>query len=159
MTIYLPTVEQLKIQARALQKNLAPEQVLSYAQSLEITAHRYGFKNWNVIAAKAPNSFDVKTITIGCVVAGQYLGQTFTGTVKTITTYGTQGHFKISLVLTEPLDVVKFDSFSSFRHRINGTVDARAISPQRTSDGTPHLILSCIKSTCPENLGWETCCV
>jgi Glyoxalase superfamily protein len=157
MTIYLPTLEQLKFQARALQKNLAPRQTCSYAQSLEMTAHRYGFKNWNVIATKAPKHINIKSITIGSVVAGQYLGQSFTGIIKTISNYGTLGHYKVTIIFFEPLDVVKFNSFSSLRHRIHCVIDARAISPRRTSDGTPHLILFHFKSACSTSEGWEAC--
>ena len=40
-----------------------------------------------------------------------------------------------------PVDVVEFESFSALRSRVRALVDARGVSPQRRSDGVPHLKL------------------
>jgi hypothetical protein len=40
------------------------------------------------------------------------------------------------------VDVVTFASFSALRRRINAQVDEQGVSPRKTSNGLPHLVLS-----------------
>jgi hypothetical protein len=48
----------------------------------------------------------------------------------------------VSLDLDEAVDVVTFDSFSSFRKRVNGVIGKEGVSRERTSNGRPQLELS-----------------
>jgi hypothetical protein len=48
----------------------------------------------------------------------------------------------VSLDLDEAVDVVTFDSFSSFRKRVNGVIGKDGVSQARTSNGRPQLELS-----------------
>ena len=50
--------------------------------------------------------------------------------------------YTLTLDLEEAVDVVRFDSFSNFRKRVTGMVDAGGVSSERTSDGRPHLQLT-----------------
>lgn len=50
--------------------------------------------------------------------------------------------FKLTIQFDEPVDVVTFDSFSALRHRVDATVTRNGISPSRTSDGEPHMVIA-----------------
>jgi hypothetical protein len=47
----------------------------------------------------------------------------------------------VEIALDQPIDTVRFDSFSNWRWRIRGTLDKDGRSTRKTSDGTPHLIV------------------
>jgi hypothetical protein len=47
----------------------------------------------------------------------------------------------VTICFDSPVDVVRFDSFSNFRQRIEATVGPDGCSPRRTSDGQPQLVL------------------
>ena len=49
---------------------------------------------------------------------------------------------RLTLKFDEPVDVVTFDSFSAFRHRVNCVVDETGRSREKTSDGRPHMELA-----------------
>jgi len=53
---------------------------------------------------------------------------------------GTEG-VQLTLQFDTPVDVVQFDSFSSFRSRVHGFVGPDGRSPRKTSDGVPHLVI------------------
>ncbi|MEX0301370.1 MAG: glyoxalase superfamily protein, partial [Leisingera sp.] len=55
---------------------------------------------------------------------------------------GSNGHRRITLQFDRPVDVVQFDSFSSWRHRVTAVIDAGDRSPQKTSNGQPHLVVA-----------------
>nr|WP_237028953.1 glyoxalase superfamily protein [Phaeobacter porticola] len=55
--------------------------------------------------------------------------------------FGDGARRRVTLHLEEPVDVVKFDSFSALRQRINGTIGWDGRSVERTSDGVPQLVL------------------
>ena len=74
-------------------------------------------------------------------MSGTYLKQRFTGRVLATAILPGESHYRITIHFDEPVDVVTFDSFSAFRQRVTATVDAYGISPDRTSDGEPHMRL------------------
>jgi hypothetical protein len=66
-------------------------------------------------------------LTPGARVTGAYLGQPFSARivgVQAITS--APGSYRVSLDLDEAVDVVTFDSFSSFRKRVNGVIGKEA---------------------------------
>jgi hypothetical protein len=51
----------------------------------------------------------------------------------------------VEIKLDQPIDTVRFPSFSNWRHRIRGTLDVDGRSHRKTSDGTPHLIVEKVR--------------
>jgi hypothetical protein len=135
------TRDEAKQRAKMLRKDLFARGVkITYGQALERVAAELGFRDWNTAVARLSNDPDF-TLRIGDTVSGTYLKQSFTARVLAVTEISGGSHFRVTLDLEEAVDVVTFDSFSSFRQRVNGTVDDRGISPARTSDGEPHLVI------------------
>jgi hypothetical protein len=76
-------------------------------------------------------------------VSGTYLGQPFSARVLGVQALtSAPGNYRVSLDLDEAVDVVTFDSFSSFRKRVNGVIGETGVSRERTSNGRPQLELS-----------------
>ncbi|PIL14305.1 hypothetical protein P775_26740 [Puniceibacterium antarcticum] len=67
------------------------------------------------------------------------MSQPFSGRIVALAKAG--ANTQISIQLDEPVDTVKFESFSNLRHHIRGVVGPDGHSPRQTSDGTPHLII------------------
>ncbi len=138
----LPPIETLKAQAKRLRARLETEtHPCSHSQALELVAHQHGYTDWNTLSAAAQRHQQQRAqrpLEVGDDVAGTYLGQQFTGRV-----IGVQammgGHMRLTLHFDKPVDVVRFDSFSSFRQRVSCTLDADMIAPTKLSDGTPHM--------------------
>ena len=78
---------------------------------------------------------------VGDRVGGTYLKQPFEGRVLSVRELNAGAAFEITLEFDEPVDVVEFESFSAFRHRVNATVSAGGVSYSKTSDGVPHLVV------------------
>ncbi|WP_027256880.1 MULTISPECIES: glyoxalase superfamily protein [Leisingera] len=136
----LPPVPQLKAEARLLRKHSqAQGQPISHSTSLERIAQYYGFRDWNTLSARASNILDLQ---VGMRVEGKYLGQPFTGYIHGLSACGTNGHRRITLQFDTPVDVVRFDSFSSWRQRVSAVIGADDRSPQKTANGLPHLTVS-----------------
>lgn len=135
------TRDEAKQRAKALRKELYLHGVsISYSQALERVAAELGYRDWNTAVARLSNDPDFR-IQVGDTVSGTYLKQPFTARVLAVTELSGGSHFQVTLDLEEAVDVVTFDSFSSFRQRVNGTVDDRGVSPAKTSDGEPHLVI------------------
>ena len=133
--------EEAKTQARLLRIELANKGItISHSQSLERTAQQLGFRDWNTAAARLSNHPDI-AVQVGDHVRGTYLKQHFTARVLSVTEHGNGSHYRIALDLDEPVDVVTFDSFSNYRNRVQGLINARGESPSITSDGEPHLVV------------------
>ena len=81
-------------------------------------------------------------ISIGQRVRGQYLGHDFSGEVLGVQAQSGGSRFKVSLNLDEAVDVVSFDSFSSFRKRIHATINQNGITTEKNSQGVPILKLA-----------------
>ena len=135
-------LDELKSQAKNLRNALSAQGTqLSHAQALETLAKQRGYRDWNTLVAAAGNRPAASGYVLGQRVSGRYLGQPMSGEVIAVRPMGDSGHFRLTIQLDEPVDVVKFDSFSSFRSRINATVDSHGKTAAKTSDGQPHLQL------------------
>ena len=131
-----------KAQAKALRAKLAQQgTAISHAQALELVAHQEGARDWNTLRALAARAGNARPLAVGDRVSGWYLGQAFTGYVHGMSHAAQAQHARITLHFDEAVDVVTFDSFSSFRQRVSATIDETGRSPQKTSDGQPHLIV------------------
>lgn len=140
----LPSLPVLKDQARRLRVSLeATGQPISHGRALELIAHQHGFRDWNTLHARLGNRPRLSPYTIGARVAGTYLGQRFSGEVISAGVFESDPtRIRLTLKFDEPVDVVTFDSFSSFRHRVNCVVDDTGRSREKTSDGRPHVELA-----------------
>ena len=140
--IDLPSLEAIKDQAKRLRADLAKTQtVISHSKSLELVAHQLGHRDWNTLRAAIGNQ-PPTFLRIGQKVSGKYLGQAFEGDVIGLQSLADGQKYRLTLHLDEPIDVVKFESFSALRHRINCTIDRSGKTFEKTSDGMPHLVLS-----------------
>ena len=138
----LPSIEDLKYSAGELRRDLAAQGItLSHSQSLERIAHDMGFKDWNALSAAARQPKDRSPVSTGDRVTGHYLGQPFTATVLDVSRAEMHARFRVTLHFDAPVDVVTFDSFSSFRQRISCTLTPEGRTPQKTSNGAPQLVL------------------
>ncbi|MDM8010508.1 MAG: glyoxalase superfamily protein [Parasphingorhabdus sp.] len=136
------SLKELKQQARRLRSDIAQDAApISHSKSLEMVAHQRGFKDWNTLHASASNRPDFEKLSLGDTVTGRYLGQSFRGEVVAIRTIKLGQLYHISIQLEQAIDVVTFESFSNFRRRLNCSVDHRGVSPAKTSNGEPHMIL------------------
>ena len=139
MTTPIPPTDVLKSQAKRLRADLAAQgKTVSHAATLEIVAHQWGARDWNTLSAQA------STPTIGWKpgdrASGRYLGQPFKGVVKAAKLSGS-GMWSLTLRFDQAVDVVTSPLFSNLRRQVNAVVGANGISPRKTSDGQPHLVL------------------
>ena len=143
MTTTYPSIDELKAQAKRLRQAMeARGSALSHSAALELIAQQYGARDWNTLSALAtrPNAEPVSLLSVGAQVRGRYLNQPFSGRILALAqTNG--GLHNITIHFDEPVDVVTFESFSAFRRRINAQIDENGISPRKTSNGLPHLVL------------------
>lgn len=143
MTTAYPTIEELKSQAKRLRQAMeARGTAISHSAALELVAQQHGVRDWNTLSALAtrPNAEPIAAISVGSLVRGRYLNQPFTGKILALSAYG-GGRHKITIHFDEPVDVVTFESFSAFRQRINAQIDGNGVSPRKTSNGVPQLVL------------------
>jgi len=143
MTTTYPSIDELKVQARRLRQAMAERgDDMSHSAALELIAKQHGLRDWNTLSALAakPNDRPDAPFAVGAAVRGRYLNQAFTGKILALSAKS-GGLYKITIHFDEPVDVVAFESFSAFRQRINAQVDADGISPRKTSNGVPHLVL------------------
>ena len=138
----LPPLAALKAQAKRLRKSLEAEgNFLTHSETLELVASQYGYRDWNTLHAAAGNR-PAEPLFVGAKVSGTYLGQTFTGEVKSLSRLNDGARYRLTLDLDKAVDVVTFESFSAFRKRINGTINRDGRSASKTSNGRPHLELA-----------------
>lgn len=131
--------ESLKSEAKALRQEQADlGKIITHSEALELVSKAHGFANWNTATASLPERIH-SPVNVGDKVEGAYLGQSFTGVVLGTSALPGASYYKVTLQLDEPVDVVTFESFSSFRSRVNGTVDAYGVSPEVTSNRLPIL--------------------
>ncbi len=130
----------LKDQAKRLRSALqASGKPVSHAQALELVAKQNGYRDWNTASAMAPDT-QPAPFTVGSAISGTYLGKPFTGQIKGVAKSGDL--YRITAVFDEPVDVVQFESFSNYRRQVTALLDKTGVTPQKTSDGTPHMQLS-----------------
>jgi len=138
----LPTVEELKAQAKRLRTQLAVLNTpVSHSQSLELLAQQLGLRDWNTLQAQAAaRSNHRPPWAVGDYVRGRYLDQPCAGRVLALRVLP-DGRYRVTVHLDEAVDVIPFESFSSWRQRITATMSAYGASIGRRSDGVPHLVL------------------
>ncbi|MDF1720245.1 MAG: glyoxalase superfamily protein [Minwuia sp.] len=139
----------MKQQAKRLRSVLAETgQSMSHAQALEAVARQHGFRDWNTAAATMPSAPAAKApapnalrLMPGDRVQGLFMGQPFRGEVRAVNMLSRDRLARVSIEFDAAVDVVTFDSFSSFRKRVACQIGPDGISPQKRSDGTPHMRL------------------
>ena len=138
----LPNISDLKSQAKRLRSALTERTgaPVSHAQALELIARQYGYRDWNTASAKCGRNGG-GTFHVGDRVSGFYLQKPFTGEVTGLRKMGRSGQSKITVVFDTPVDVVSFDSFSAYRTRVTKLIDETGATPEKTSNGEPHMIL------------------
>lgn len=130
-----------KMRARALHTHRTSSgQAGTYSQALDEVARDLGFRDWNTASARLPNTAELP-LKIGQRITGLYLRQPFVGRVLALSQIADGQAWRISLDFDTAIDVVRWDSFSAFRKRVQGTVSAHGVSWTQTSDGHPHLVL------------------
>jgi len=132
----------LKAEARALRSERQQAGMpISHGEALETVARAHGFRDWNTARAAYPDRAVVPA-QVGERVSGTYLKQPFTGMVLGVEMKQTDhALFDVTVLFDEPVDVITFASFSSFRQRVKTTVNLHGVSPARTGDGEPHMRL------------------
>ncbi|MCO6185005.1 glyoxalase superfamily protein [Rhizobium sp. L1K21] len=140
----LPSLEAIKDQAKRLRARLTQEgNPIPHSKALELIAAQYGFRDWNTLVAKVGNRPPLNPWMLGSAVRGHYLGQAFCGQVISVKAISARpGYYRLELQLDEPIDVVTFDSFSAFRHRLVATIGEDGRTVEKTSDGRPHMELA-----------------
>ncbi len=144
MTQTLPTRTALKAQAKALRAtSTSAGHPMTHSMALETLAHSHGFRDWNALSAAAPATQpkSIDHLHIGAEVHGRYLGHPFTGRVLGLQQRSGGQHTIVTVQFDKAIDVVASDKFSSLRRRVKATLDKSGVSPQHTSDGTPHMVL------------------
>ena len=136
----LPTVSDLKSQAKRLRTALTEQngQAPSHSRSLELLAAQYGYRNWNTLHAVASGA-EKFPFSVGDKVRGYYMQQAFVGEIVGLSKVGPAGHYRVTLQFDTAVDVVQFDSFSSFRSRVSCVIRDDGIALKKTSDGQPYL--------------------
>lgn len=136
------TTSDLKAEARSWRAEQAQAgNPVTHSHALEMVSRFHGFRDWNTASAVLPDSRG-PAFAVGQSVKGTYLKQPFTGVITALASLGGGDMFQITVQFDEPVDVVAFDSFSAFRHRVNATVNREGVSPAKTSDGQPHMVLA-----------------
>lgn len=141
MTNILPSLDELKNQAKRLRATLAEQgTALSHSKSLELLASQLGYRDWNTLHAAVGNRPPTNPLALGARVAGKYLSQAFEGEVIGVQALS-KGRTRVTLDFDEPVDVVTFDSFSAFRRRVSVTLREDGQTVERTSNGEPQMKL------------------
>ncbi|WP_197491907.1 glyoxalase superfamily protein [Rhizobium bangladeshense] len=142
MTTY-PGIEELKAQAKRLRQAMNDRgTTLTHSAALEMIARQHGARDWNTLAALAarPNAAPKTPLFVGAHIRGRYLNQPFAGEILSLSALP-GGLHRITIHFDEAVDVVTFESFSAFRRRVSAQIDADGVSPRKTSNGVPHLVL------------------
>lgn len=132
-----------RVQARARARQIRSESAtpISLSAALERVAHEMGFRDWNTASARLSNAPDF-TWQVGERVSGQYLKRAFKGRIHAVRELHGQSGYQLTIQFDEPVDVVDWESFSSFRQRVTVRVSPEGITWARTSDGVPHMIVA-----------------
>ena len=137
-------VSELKDQAKRLRVKLREDGTeLTHSEALETVAHQHGARDWNTLIARS-NRNAPKPLQVGDRVQGRYLNQPFAAVVKGVNQLSEDRH-RISLHFDNPVDVVTFDSFSSFRQRVSAVVGTNGCSVEKTSDGLPQMVVNIVR--------------
>lgn len=139
----LPTLEDLKDQARRLRDALARQgTTINHSRSLELIASQYGFRDWNTLHAKIGNQPPKRLLSLGDRATGRYLGARFAGKVIAIQRLtNAPGMTRVTFDFDAPVNVSRFESFAVMRKRVVCTLDEEGRTAEKTSDGVPHMVL------------------
>lgn len=143
MDTTIPSRTALKSQAKRLRASLGTQgKTISHGQSLEMIAQQYGHRDWNTINAIAPEDMRSNQLEwrVGQLVSGLYLGHRFKGEVKSASSTSS-GHWMLTLVFDEAVDVVASEHFSNYRRQVNCTVGPDGRTARKTSDGQPQIVM------------------
>ena len=141
--IPLPSLDALKLKAKHLRAEMdARGRPISHSRSLEIQAHRHGYKNWNTLHAAIGNQRPSSPVVQGQQVSGEYLGQPFKGEDLAIQASTETGLYRATFRFEEAVDVVTFESFSAYRKQVSCHIDHDGKTVEKTSDGKPQLVLN-----------------
>lgn len=142
MTHPIHTREQAKARAKIVRaERAAAGGPISQSAALERVAREHGYANWNAMSARLANAPE-SPLLVGDRVVGDYLKQPFEGVVVAVRAQAEGRAIAVSLEFDEAVDVVRFESFSNFRRRVNATISAEGVSYTKTSDGVPHLVVA-----------------
>tara|TARA_R110002020_G_scaffold91174_1_gene221627 strand:- start:119 stop:550 length:432 start_codon:yes stop_codon:yes gene_type:complete len=135
------SLDTVKAQAKALRQALQAQGTsVSHAQALELIARQHGARDWNTLHARLSQRNAPPELALGDRVTGRYLGQAYRG--KIVGLSGPVGHRQVEIALDQPIDTVRFDSFSNWRSRLRGTLREDGTSHRMTSDGTAQLTVN-----------------
>ncbi|CUH66362.1 hypothetical protein TG4357_02393 [Thalassovita gelatinovora] len=135
----LRSIAEAKAQAKALRQALADQGTpIRQAEALERIARQNGARDWNTLHAQLSRSV-IRDLRPQAPVQGYYLGLAFTGRIVALTKLGKT--YRIKIKFDQPLDTVKFESFSNWRSQIQAVIGEDGCSPDLTSDGVPQLIV------------------
>ncbi len=138
------SIKQAKMLAKRLRTQLErDEKPVSIAKSLELLAAQHGYRDWNTMVANINKTtlLEKKPVHIGQRVSGWYLGHAFIARVLGVQVQNGGNRFRVTIDLDEAVDVVSFDSFSSFRKRITSVINQDGITTEMNSNGVPILKL------------------
>lgn len=137
----LPSIDQLKQQAKRSRAALARNgTTISHSQSLELLARQYGYADWNTLHAATGNR-PAPLFTLSQQVSGQYLGQAYSGELISVRADQDHNWYSVVIRFDEPVDVVTFDSFSSFRRQVPAVVNRDGKSAEKTSNGVAQMVI------------------
>jgi hypothetical protein len=145
MNTYTETnlVTDYKAQAKRLRAKLRESGTeVSHSEALEMIAGQHGARDWNTLSARALRN-EPPVLAVGDRASGRYLNQPFVGRILGLTQVNGD-QTRIMLHFDEAVDVVTFDSFSSFRQRVTAVIGKDGRTTRKTSDGVPHLVLDII---------------
>lgn len=140
----MPSLDTVKDQAKRLRARMKDEGTdINHSKALELVAAQYGFRDWNTLAAKAGNRPPLNPWMLGSRVSGHYLGQPFSAEIISVQSMSAApGRYRMTFKFDEAVDVVTFESFSAFRHRVTCTIGEDGRTVEKTSDGRPHMELA-----------------
>lgn len=137
----LPSLDGAKALAVALRKARAGDAPITHSEALEVVARSHGYRDWNTFRAALADRPALCPVSEGARVSGRYLGQAFEGEVLKAAPTDRDGRWRVVVQFDDPVDVVRFESFSALRQRVACHLDRAGRTTETTSDGTPHLAL------------------
>jgi hypothetical protein len=141
MSSPLPSLDDLKLQAKALRQSLAASgHEISHSQSLELLAKQLGYRDWNTLHARTGNTPPIP-FHLGQRVTGAYLGKAFEGEIIRLSAVAGNARFGLTIRFDEAVDVIPFENLSNFRRQVNAVVDRSGRTAEKTSNGVPQLTL------------------